>query len=215
VILVLSATATTLATPADADPPVCPQGEIGSAAELFATDNTAVITDPNDPRLRDRLQLFELEADATIAHSGGFAMGSTLIDGAFWSDTLHQTTYERSREFHLCGLDDDGLRSAADQLCHQFGQESVLTFHYLPRDSAAATAAIVEVPNIDRVRFHDALVGDVPARDRIEGGSVTPEGTLVLVADTADFDIARRLVGEAGGQWATATVTYGKREFVG
>jgi hypothetical protein len=41
------------------------------------------------------------------------------------------------------------------------------------------------------------------------------EHTLILVAETRDLDIVRRLVGEVGGQWAGATVTYGKREFVG
>lgn len=215
VVAAESAAAIILGTLAHADASACSPGEARPTAELFATDNTAVITDPDDMRLRDPLQLFELQADATIAQSGGLAMGSTLMDGVFWSDTVRQTTYERSREFHLCGLDEDTLRSVADQLRRQFDQESVLTFEYLPQDTATATAAIVQVPDIDLARFHDALVADASARDRIEGGSVSAEKTLILVADVRDLDIVGRLVGEAGGQWVTATVTYGKREFVG
>jgi hypothetical protein len=215
VVVALLAASGIHGTLAHADTPACSQGHGGPTAELFATDNTAVITDPNDTRLRDPLQLFELQADETIAQSGGVAVGSTLVDGVFWSDTLSQTTYERSREFHVCGLDDDMLRSVAHQLRRQFHQESVLTFEYLPLGAPASTAAIVEVPDIDLVRFHDALVTDVSARDRIAGGSVSAEETLILVADTRDLDTMRRLVGEAGGQWLTATVAYGKREFVG
>jgi hypothetical protein len=37
---------------------------------------------------------------------------------------------------------------------------------------------------------------------------------LILIADNGDLDVARRLVGEAGGSWNTATVAYGKCEFV-
>src|ERR1700729_1888192 len=69
-------------------------------AELFATDNTAIVTDPDQPQ--DGPGLFEIQADLTIIQNGATVTGSTLLDGAYWSNELHQITYERSREFHLC-----------------------------------------------------------------------------------------------------------------
>lgn len=183
-------------------------------AEIFATDNTAVISDPNDPRLRDDLHTFETQAEDTMAKNDAHAIGSTLLDGVYWSEELQQTTYERSREFHLCDLDEPHLHSVADVVRRQFHQESVLTFEYLPQGEPGADAAIVQVPGIDVHKFHDALVGDHPARERLEGGSVTTDRTLLLVANTGDLDIAKTLVAEAGGSWSDASVHYGKREFV-
>lgn len=183
-------------------------------AEIFATNNTAVISDPNDGRLRDGLETFEQQAEDTMARNNTHAGGSTLLDGVYWSDDLQLTTYERSREFHVCDLDAPGLHAVAEVVRRQFNQESVLTFEYLPRDRPGSDAAIVEVPGIDVHRFHDALVGDHPARERLDGGSVTTDRTLLLVAGVADIDVARNLVGEAGGDWSAARVHYGKREFV-
>ena len=37
---------------------------------------------------------------------------------------------------------------------------------------------------------------------------------LILITATGDLDIARRLVGEAGGSWDAAVIAYGKQEFV-
>ena len=45
------------ATPARGDAPAC------RPAELFATDNTAVITDPGAGQLQNGLALFEMQAD--------------------------------------------------------------------------------------------------------------------------------------------------------
>ncbi len=169
-------------------------------AELFATDNT-------DP-------LFELQADATIALNGAAVTGSTPVDGVFWSTGLQQASFERSREFHLCGADEPTLHAVAEALRRQFNQESVLTFDYLPH-APGADAIIIAVPDVDIARLRDALVADSAARGRLRGGSVTTtDHTLILVAGNGDRDVARRLVGEAGGSWNAATIAYGKREFV-
>jgi hypothetical protein len=49
----------------------------------------------------------------------------------------------------------------------------------------------------------------------VRGGSVTTtDHTLILVAGYDDREDARRLVDEAGGNWSTATIAYGRREFV-
>lgn len=167
-------------------------------AELFATDNT-------DP-------LFEAQAAATIASSGATVTGSTPLDGVYWSSALHRNTRERSREFHLCGAD-GSLHTAAEALRRQFNQEAVLAFDY--ERAPDQDAMIIAVPDVDIARFSDALAADPVARDRIRGGSVTTtDHTLILVAGNDDRDVARRLVGEAGGNWEAATIAYGRSEFV-
>jgi hypothetical protein len=169
-------------------------------AELFAADNA-------DP-------LFEMQADVTLALSGAAVTGSTPLDGVYWSNSLQRSTYERSREFHLCGATGSS-RTAAEALRRQFNQEAVLTFDHLPQHAPEGNAIIIAVPDVDIVRFGDALAVDPAARDRMRGGSVTTtDHTLILVAGNDDRDVARRLVTEAGGNWGAATIAYGKREFV-
>lgn len=184
-------------------------------AELFATDNTAVITEPASGQLLDELRLFELQADLTLLHSGTAVTGSTLVDGVFWSPELRQSTYERAREFHLCVVDGATLHAAAEAVRRQFCQEAVLTFAYLPQGAPEADAIIVAVPGIDLHRFRAAFMADSGAHQRLLGGSVTTaDHTLILVADQGDLGIARRLAEEAGGHWEEASIAYGRREFV-
>jgi hypothetical protein len=195
------------ATPARGDGPVC------RPAELFATDNTDVITDVG--QMHDQLQLFELQADVTIALTGTEVAGSTLVDGVFWSDELQQSTFERAREFHLCTANEPTLRTIADALRRQFNQEAVLTFEYLPQNAPEANAIIIDVPDVDIAAFRDAFLADSAAHQRLLGGSVTTtDHTLILVAGIGDLDVARRLVDEAGGSWNAAAIAHGKREFV-
>lgn len=186
------------ASPARSEPPD------GSChpAELFATDN------------QDASALFEIQADLTIAQTGAAVTGSTLLDGVYWSSNLHQPTYERSREFHLCAPDEATLHAIAGALRRQFNQESVLTFDYLPQHAPAANAITITVPDIDVARFRDAFVADTAARNRLQGGSVSTDHALILVAGNDDLDVARRLVGAAGGNWSSASFAYGRREFV-
>ena len=168
-------------------------------AELFASDNT-------DP-------LFEIQADVTITLHGAAVTGSTPLDGVYWSNALQQTSYERSREFHLCGAD-DSLHTAAEALRRQLNQEAVLTFDYLPQHAPAANAITIRVPDIDITRFRDAFAADSAAHQRLRGGSVTTDRALILVAGNGDLEVAHRLVIESGGNWDAATIAYGKREFV-
>src|SRR4051812_19372349 len=65
-------------------------------AQIFATNNTAVITDPADPRLRDPLRGFAREVERLVAKGGGSPRGSQLLDGVFFSSDLGTTTFERS-----------------------------------------------------------------------------------------------------------------------
>ncbi|MGV9833128.1 hypothetical protein ACWDUL_02840 [Nocardia niigatensis] len=183
-------------------------------SELFATTETATITDPSDPRLADRLSQFELEVDATALTELALPVGSQLLDGVFWSAGTGTATYERSRRFQLACTDFKNLCWVADDLRVRYNQESVLTFEYLPGDDTRANGFTVTVPGIDRTRFRDALVADPQVRDRLGGGSVTESGDLVLVADRADQDLVRDFVTGLGGEWNDGQLRYGDREFV-
>jgi hypothetical protein len=183
-------------------------------AEIFATSNTAIITNPQDPRLSDRLVGFEHQVDDIIDDGGADAGRSTLLDGVFWSSSLQATTYERSREFDVSDVTAARLHDIAAVVRTRFHQESVLTFEFLPRSSARADAIEVEVPGIDVRRLHDALVADAVARDRLGGGSVTLRHRLILVAAVADMALVRHLVAELGGNPARTTVRFGTLQFV-
>jgi len=183
-------------------------------AELFATNNTATITDPADGRLRDPLDDFSLQVSAMTVQNLVLPVRSTSVDGVYWSHDNNRMTYERSRAFELACVDRDDLQRIGEQVGRQFGQESVLTFEYLPAGDAGINAVALEVPAVDRIKFHDALIADAAAREALSGGSVTDDGWLILIADVEDIDIARRLVGAAGGRWQDAVIRYGKREFV-
>ena len=71
------------ATPAKSDP--TEHQDACHPAELFATDNTAVITDPNMDsagQLQDGLGLFEIQADVTIAQTAPQCLASSVKLGS-------------------------------------------------------------------------------------------------------------------------------------
>ncbi|MEU4352927.1 hypothetical protein [Streptomyces sp. NPDC023838] len=186
-----------------------------ATAEIFATNNTATITDPADPRLRTRLTRFDREVRDVIRTHGGEAGRSTLLDGVFWSSDLKQATYERSREFDVNHVGAAGLHHIADIIRKQYKQESVLTFRHLPRTSPETNAVDIEATGVTSGELHDALLADPAARDELGGGSVTARGgRLILIAPLADLDLAKKFVGELGVDWNTAEVRYGAEEFV-
>ncbi|QIY68304.1 hypothetical protein HEP84_02455 [Streptomyces sp. RLB1-33] len=183
-------------------------------AEIFATDNTAIITDPADSRLRTRLTRFDHEVRKIIHANGARPGSSTLLDGVFWSGDLRKATYERSREFDVNQVGRDGLHHIADVIAKQYHQESVLMFRCLPRASPDTDAVEIHAPGVSRTRLHDALLADPGARERLGGGSVTLDGQLVLIAPLADLPVARRFTAELGVDWNRAEVRYGDEEFV-
>jgi hypothetical protein len=183
-------------------------------AQIFATNNTAIITDPADPRLNDRLVRFAQQVRRIIREGGAAPRGSTLLNGVFWSEDLRQTTYERSREFDVNRTDPIELHHIAELIRKQFDQESVLTFESLPRMSPRVDAIEVEIPGLNVQRLHDGLVADPVARDHLQGGSVTLDGTLILVAALADLELVRDFVTELGGDWTKRSLLYGDLEFV-
>ncbi|OIJ90335.1 hypothetical protein BIV23_40870 [Streptomyces monashensis] len=186
----------------------CPAGEV------FATNNTAIITDPADPRLRTRLTRFDHEVRGIIHAHGARPGASTLLDGVFWSGDLKQATYERSREFDVNRVGRDGLHHIAGVIAKQYHQESVLTFRCLPRTAPETDAVEIQAPGVSAARLHDALLANPGARDELGGGSVTLGGRLILIAPLKDLPVANKLTKSLGVAWNTAEVRYGNEEFV-
>jgi hypothetical protein len=183
-------------------------------AEMFATSNTSVITDPDDPRLDRRLTAFSRKVRRFIAEGGGVPRGSTLLDGVFFSSVLGTTTFERSRDFDIDGVTTRELGVIAERVRRHFKQQSVLTFDYLPALSPKVDAIEIEVPGVDAQSLRDALLADRVALEKLSGGSVTFDERLLLVADVADFTLVRDLVQRIGGDWKAGRVRFGDREFV-
>ncbi|MFI6474948.1 hypothetical protein ACIBL5_32370 [Streptomyces sp. NPDC050516] len=188
--------------------PGCP------TAEIFATNNTAIITDPADPRLRTQLTHFDHEVRGIVRANGARPGASKLLDGVFWSGDLKQTTYERSREFDVNRVGRDGLHHIAGVIAKQYHQESVLTFRCLPRTSPETDAVEIQAPGVSATQLHDALVANPEARDELGGGSVTLDGRLTLIAPLADLPLAQKFTKSLGVDWNKAQVRYGDEEFV-
>jgi len=182
---------------------------------IFATDNTAIITDPNDPRLDTRLVGFEVQVESIVRHGGAQPRRSLLVDGVFWSSDLQQITYETSREFDVARATPTELHDIADTIRVRFHQESVLTFRLLPQASPDVNAVLIETPGIDVQRLHDGLVANPAVRDELVGGSVTTQHELLEIASIGDLDLALRFIASIGGNPANTRIQYGADEFVG
>jgi hypothetical protein len=182
-------------------------------AEIFASSTTALITDPADPRLQDRLPGFRREVRRIVRRGGGVLRGSRLLDGVF-SPVPGLVTLQRSREFDVERVSRRELRDIADAVRRRFGQLSVLTFDYPERRRDPVDAVRVEVPGVDVQRLRFGLLADAQARAGLMGGSVTLSGRLVLVAGLADLPLVARFVTDLGGRFADATVHLGHRELV-
>lgn len=205
-VAVTSVLAITISTGTAAGAPLpCP--------EIFATNNTAIITDPDDPRLRDRLVEFDREVRGIVLANGGVTTRSTLLDGVFWSSDLQQTTFERSRKFDVT-LNEESLRHTASTIGKRFRQESVLTFRFLPANSPEVDAVQVEVDGITAQQVRQGLLADAVAREKLGGGSVTLRNKAILIADIDDLPTVRAFVTNIGGDMSKAKVRKGAWEFV-
>ena len=176
-------------------------------AEIFATDNTATITDPDDPRLDDRLKDFAHRVERIIDDGGARPRGSELLDGVFFGDEL---TFERSRRFDVDRVSQDELRDIAETVRRRFLQQSVLTFD----PDGPVDGVLLEVPGVSAKALQKGLTDDQEARERLFGGSVTLDRHLLLVAALEDAQFARSFAKRIGGDLKRARTTYGEREFV-
>jgi hypothetical protein len=184
-------------------------------AEILAADTTAIITDPSDPRLDDRLVSFKRQVKRIIRRGGGVPRRSQLLDGVFFSSLLGIVTLQRSRDFDVDCVSRAELHDIADTVRQRFHQQSVLTFDYAEHRGESVDAVEVEVPGIDAQRLRDGFLADALARERLQGGSVTLDGRLILIAALADLPVVKRFVTEIGGDFDDATIRRGRREFVG
>ncbi len=173
--------------------------------EIFATSNTATITDQNDPRL-DPLDGFARRVEDIVRDGGARPRGSELLDGVFCCEL----TFERSRRFAVDRTDAAELHDIAETVRRRFLQGSVLTF--APR--AGGDAVELDVPKVSAKALREGLQADPEAAGRLFGGSVTQDRHLLLVADGADADFARAFAKKIGGDVKHATVRPGDREFV-
>jgi hypothetical protein len=207
--------AVTALAPAGA-PAAAPHGHGLPDAEVFATNSTTLVTtDPDDPRLQDRLVSFKRDVQQIIRRGGGDPGRSTLLDGAFFSSILGLTTFQRSREFDVDGVSPLELHNIADRAGRAFDQQSVLTFDYPERQRDRVDAVELEVPGVSAGALGDGFLADPEARQRLMGGSVTLDGRLILIAALEDRGLAKRFVTEIGGDLEAATIRRGRREFVG
>ena len=154
-----------------ARPPALMPRRLVPDAEIFATNNTAVITDPADPRLDDRLGRFARVVKRIVREGGAKPRGSELLDGVFFSSDFGTTTFERSRRFDVDRLDDGELQEIAETIGTRFHQESVLTFDHLDPDDPAVDAIELEVPGVTADACAKACS---PIRRRPSGCSAAP-----------------------------------------
>jgi len=190
------------------------RGDRGPDAEIFASSTTAIITDPDDPRLADRLVGFRREVKRIIRRGGAVARRTRLLDGMFFSPILGFTTFQRSREFDIARVSRPQLRDIAATIARRFRQQSVLTFDAAERRSDPVDAVEVEVRGIEAARLRFAFVADAEVRERLMGASVTVGGRLMLVAALEDLAVVERFVTALGARPGDATVRRGHREFV-
>ena len=183
-------------------------------AEIFATDNTALITDLDDPRLDDPLTRFARTVERIVDRGGGQPRGTQLLDGVFFSSDLGGTTFERSRRFDVDRVSDGELHAIADRVRRRFLQQSVLTFDHLHKRDREVDAILLEVPGVTAQALRDGLLADPDAQERLFGGSVTLDGRLLLVAALEDAGLARDFARRIGGDLEGARTSYGEREFV-
>lgn len=184
----------------------------GSApdAEIFATNNTATITDQKDPRLQAPLNRFADGVERIIARGGAKPRGSELLDGVFCCEL----TFERSRRFDVDYVSPGELHDIAETVRRRFLQGSVLTFDRLSPKDQHADAIELDVPHVSAKALRDGLLKDSEAANRLFGGSVTQDRHLLLVAALEDAELARAFAKKIGGDVKRATTAYGRREFV-
>jgi hypothetical protein len=206
--------AVALATLAIAAPAAAAHGWRPPDAEIFATSNTALITDQHDLRLRKRLVGFAHRVTRIVEEGGGTARGSELLDGVFFSADLGGTTFERSRRFDVDHVSDDELHDIGETIRRRFLQQSVLTFDHLHPSDPEVNAIELEVPGVSARALRDGLLADPEARERLFGGSVTLDRRLLLVASLEDAQLARTFAKRIGGDLHRAETSYGEREFV-
>ena len=116
----LRPTIVALATVALAGPATASAHDRVPDAEIFATNNTAVITDPGDPRLRDKLTGFAHDVERIVKRGGDRRVARGCSTASSSPPTRATTTFERSRQFDVEDVGDDELHAIADEVRGRF-----------------------------------------------------------------------------------------------
>ena len=175
-------------------------------AEIFASNNTAVITDAADPRLDDPPdRVGATRASRLIEDGGGRVRGSDLLDGVFFSAEAGTTTFERSRVFAVGGVEPrtSSTRSPT-RSARGSPQQSVLTFDRLAASDPARRGRARRAER-HRGRAAHRAARRPPRGERLFGGSVTQADHLRLVAALADRQFALDFAQRIGGDTTRAT----------
>ena len=184
-------------------------------AEIFATNNTAVITDPADPRLSDPLKGFARQVERIIDDGGGeparlaAARRRVLLlrSGDHDVRALARVRRRPRRRDELHTIADDDPRALRPAVGADVRQAA--------GRRPDVDAVELEVPGVSAQALRDGLLADAEARERLFGGSVTQDGHLLLVADCADADLARDVrEADRRRREAREVTRYGEREFV-
>ncbi len=90
-----------------------------------------------------------------------------------------------------------------------------MTFDHLRVNHPRVDAVRLEVPGVTAQALRDGLLADAEAREELFGGSVTQDEELILVAELADVELAKRFAAALGGCLPAADIDHGDSEFVG
>ena len=166
-------------------------------AEIFATNNTAVITDPDDPRLDDRLGALRPHRHADRATGAAARRAARSCSTACSSPrTLGTTTFERSRRFDVDRVDrPQSCRTIAETIGTPL-PPGVRAHVRPPRRRPIPRVDAIELEVPGRHRATRCATACSPTRRRAErlfGGSVTLDGRLILIADLADAGVRPRV----------------------
>lgn len=91
----------------------------------------------------------------------------------------------------------------------------MLSFDHLRPHHPRVDAARLEVPGVSAQALREGLLANAEAREELFGGSVTQDEKLILVAELADVEVAKRFAAALGGNLGAADIDHGDSEFVG
>ena len=137
-----------------------------------------MITDPDDPRLDDRLGRFA-RRHADRADGGAAPRGSELLDGVFFSsDSARRRSSARAASTSTASTTPSCTTSPTRS--GTASTRSRCSRSTTSRGDPAVDAIELEVPGVTADALRDGLLADQEAAERLFGGSVTLDGHLIL-----------------------------------
>ena len=174
-----------------------------------------MITDPDDPRLDDRLGALRAHRhpDRARGRRPRRAARSCSTASSSPRTSARRRSSARAASTSIASTRRSCTRSprrSAPASTRSRCSRSTTSTPAIPpstRSSSRCPASRAEA-------LHDGLLADQEAAERLFGGSVTLDGRLILVADLADEELARAFAEPIGGDLSRAVTRRGDREFV-